>query len=476
MDGPRYRVLDTLAWRLLAAGLFVQVVFSTHLLLHLGYPYEGPLAGAFPFKIHPGTYLVVGSLACSLAARGHPLRAFGVAAAREPALATAFVIMVACLLWVLVRHGTSGAAFIVDTHWLPPLAALAVLHVDDRRRALLLKLLAVLIAANALLALGEYAAKQRLTPIFLQGPNGGFSQEDHFRSSALLGHPLENAMITMTLLPIGLLMPWRPLLRWGHLGLLLLSMLAFGGRASLFTALLMYGGWGAWWLARQALGGRFSYLQLTGGSVLLLLALAGLAGVVVVTGLGERIFESLYLDNSASIRLLVWSAYEHVDAADLLLGISAREIDLVGIKLGLDPDFEAIENGWIYLSLLLGLPVFALWCAGFVCLYGRLFREAPALLRVALAAYLLSASTTNLYGAKSISQGLITAYVFAAAGMVRQQRRAAGLAQGGPAASRLKAWNSPAGRSAAAAARPAPSPVRVASAASGLPARPAAAP
>jgi hypothetical protein len=436
MGEPRYPALDTLAWRLFVGGLCVHFLFSTHALLILGYPYEGPLPGPFPFKIHPGTYLTGLSLLCSLASRGNPLRSLWIACMREPLLALNLAVMVSCLGWVLLRHGTSGAAFIVDTHWLPSIAAFALLHFDDRRRAFLLKLLLLLIAANALLALGEYAAKERLTPLFLQGPNGGFSVEDHFRSSALLGHPLENAMITATLLPIALLMPGRALWRWLHVVLLLLAMLAFGGRASLFTALLIYGGWAALQLTRQVLRGRFSYLQLTGGSALLLLCLAALAGFVVVTGLGERIFASLYLDNSAGVRLRVWSAYDYLNAEELWLGISARGIDDVAVMLGLDPEFEAIENGWIYLSMLLGLPVFLLWVFGFGCLYGRLFREAPALVRVALVIYLVSASTTNLYGAKSINQGLITTYVLAAAAV---QRRRAGerWAQGRVPGSRL---------------------------------------
>ena len=462
MDGPRYRGLDALAWRLLVAGLCMHLCVSRHLLLLLGFPYESPLAGPFPFKVHPGTYLTVLSLLCSLASRGNPLRTMGVAARREPALTLGLAVMVACLAWVVLRHGTSGAAFIIDTHWLPALAAFAQLHMDDRRRAFLLKLIAVVMAVNAALALGEHALQQRLIPLYLQGPNGGYFVDTHFRSSALLGHPLENATLTAALLPIGLLMPWPPLWRWLHLLLLLLSMLAFGGRAGLAAALALYGAWGLWRMAESLLRGRFSYLQLTGGSVVLVVVLAALAGVVALTGLGDRIFATLYLDNSAGVRLRVWQAYEYVGAEGLWLGLSAREIDALALQLGLDPDFEAIENGWIYLSLLLGLPVFGLWLAGFAVMSARLLREAPPVVRVALLTFLVSASTSNFLGAKSVGVGLMATYALAAGAMVRRTAAAAPTprAQAGAPGDRRSVRDGGSGPGAPAAPRPDPGAAR----------------
>lgn len=471
MDSPRYRGLDVLAWWLLVAGLCLHLGLSRHLLLSLGFPYEGPLAGPFPFKIHPGTYLTVLSLVCSLASRGNPLRAMGTAARREPALAFSLAVMVTCLAWVVLRHGTSGAAFIIDTHWLPALAALAQLQMDDRRRAVLLKLIAAFIAVNAALALGEHALQQRLIPLYLQGPNGGYFVDTHFRSSALLGHPLENATLTAALLPIGLLMPWPPLWRWLHVLLLLMSMLAFGGRAGLATALALYGAWGLWRLAGSLLRGRFSYLQLTGGTVVLALALVGLAAVVGLTGLGDRIFATLYLDNSASVRLRVWQAYAHVHTEALWLGLSAREIDTVALRLGLDPDFEAIENGWIYLSLLLGLPVFGLWLAGFAALFGRLLRDAPPVVRIALMTFLVSASTSNFLGAKSVGLGVVATFALAAGAMVRRTSgvSAPSRAQAGTLSDRRSVRGGGPGRVPPAAPRPGPG---MAQGRSGLPALP----
>ncbi len=422
--GLRYPGLDRLAWRLLVAGVLLRLVLSAHALLSLGYPYEAPLSGPFPFKIHPGTYLIALSFLCALASRGNPLRGALQQARMEPLLAFNLVAMVACLAWVLLRHGTSGAAFMVDTHWAPALSAMALLHFEDERRRQLLRLLLAFMTINAARALIEFAMQDRFIPLYLQGQASGFAEEEYFRSSAMLGHPLVNAKLTAALLPIALLLPMRAAWRWLHVVLLLLSLLAYGGRFGLLSSVLIYGLWALGRLAADALRGRFSYLQLTGGSVLLTLGLAALVLGVVLSGLGERIFASLYLDSSASVRLRVWSAYDFVNLEQLWLGISAREIDTVALRLGLDPNYEAIENGWIYLSLQMGLVFFAFWVLGFCCLVIWMLRQAPALAAVGVLVFLLNVSANNALASKTVVLGMLVMYAATAGAQARITRRA----------------------------------------------------
>ena len=422
--GLRYPGLDRLAWHLLVAGIVLRLALSAHALLYLGYPYEAPLSGSFPFKIHPGTYLLTLALFCALASRGNPLRAALHQARVEPLLAINLVVMVVCLIWVVLRHGTSGAAFMVDTHWAPAMGALALLHFEDARRRQLLRVLVWFMALNAALALAEFGLQARLIPLFNQSQATGFATEEYFRSSALLGHPLVNAKLTAALLPMALLLPMRAIWRWGHVVLLLLALLAFGGRSALLSSLLIYGLWALIRLAADGLRGRFSYLQLTGGSVLLTLGLAALVAVVALTGLGERIFSGLYLDNSASVRLRVWSAYDFVNLEQLWLGISAREIDTVALRLGLDPAYEAIENGWIYLSLQMGLVFFSLWVVGFGCLLVWMLRQAPALAAVGVVVFLLNVSANNALASKTVVLGMLTIYAAVAGAQARSARRA----------------------------------------------------
>jgi hypothetical protein len=452
LGGIRYRGLDRLAWWLFVLGMLLLVLFSPHALISLGYPYEAPLLGPFPFKVQPGTYLITLSLLCSLASRGNPVRSGLQLAGRHPLMTYFLAVMVVTLVWVVVLHGTSGAAFIVDTHWLPAIAAFGLMCFNDDRRRKLLYLLAALMALNAGLALVEYATQWRLWPLYVQSQASSFAQEEIFRSSALFGHPLVNSKATATMLAIATFLPMRPIWRWLHVLLLLLSMLSFGSRFAMVTTATLYGLWGAFVLLRHVLRGRFSYLQLTGGSVLVTLLAAGLVGLVIATGLGERIFTGFQLDKSASVRLTVLSAHQYISTEQLWFGMSAREIDLVALRLGLDPIYEAIENSWIYLSLQLGAILFSIWLSGFVCFLIWLFRQAPAPAAIGICLYMFNVTTTNTLAAKTITMGLMVIYVVCAAAQVRANRAsqrepaASGEAQGQAPLGRRTRWRSSAGR------------------------------
>ncbi len=426
--------LEQAAWRLFVAGLCIHLCLSAHALITLGYPYEAPLLGPFPFKIHPGTYLMAAALTCVLASRGHALRSAFEAAGREPLIATHLGVMVLCLCWVLYRHGSSGAAFMIDTHWLPAIAAFTLMHFDDRRRAWLLRLLVAILSVNAVLALAESAVQARLIPLHMPGQDSGFALEEHFRASALFGHPLANAKLTAALLPAALLLPMRATWRWAAVALALLALLAFGGRAALASAIVIYGvGLIATLMVRLARG-RYSYLQLTGGTVFSLIAVAALVGVVIATGIGERIFANLYVDSSASVRLKVWSAYDYLTSEQLWLGISSRDIDLVALRLGLDPKYEAIENGWIYLSMQFGLVVFGLWLIGFGCLLVWLAKTGAPWAVAGVLVYVAVASTSNSFASKTVTQGLLVTYAVASGAQRRLDR--VRRIQGGAAAGR----------------------------------------
>ena len=105
---------------------------------------------------------------------------------------------------------------------------------------LLGRLLHLLMFANALLALAEFALGFRLTPL----DAGGVIIEGDWRASALLGHPLTNAVLTGSYLIIlslggGRNLPW--ILRPVVFGISLLAMNAFGGRMALVTIAGVFG-------------------------------------------------------------------------------------------------------------------------------------------------------------------------------------------------------------------------------------------
>jgi hypothetical protein len=131
--------------------------------------------------------------------------------------------------------------------------------------------------------------------------------------------------------------------------------------------------------------------------------LTALGALVAVTGVGERIFANLTWDNSASVRLLAWDVLDHFHGAAFWFGISIPSIDAIALRVGIDPRYEAIENFWIYLLLLLGMFGFVLFVAGIGMLLICMWKKSPPLLKMTMLVYLVLASGANTLSSKSTS-------------------------------------------------------------------------
>lgn len=405
---------------LLVLSVTLYMMLSAPTLHELGIPYDVPY-GPFPAKIHPGTYVLALAFLVSLGCGGNPLREGGRLLGRSPALAYYLASMLLLFLWVVWRHGTSGAAFILETLCTPALMLLTLQRHDEKQQAQVFKLMMILISVNAVMALIEYSFKMRLAPI--RSGREDLGNTEYFRSSAFLGHPLVNALVTVSLLPAVTLLPWRPVARVALGALLLVALFTFGGRASLALGGVVYGTLLAGWLLYKTVRGHFSYLQLTGGSVGVLAGLAALSGLVAATGIGDRVLRNLALgDQSADVRLRVWDVFDYVDPVDLWIGLAPSGIDRLALRIGLDPKYEAIENFWIYLLLMFGLIGFALFLPALLTLVVQLWRRAPLAMRAAMVVYFSTASTGNTLAAKDFTLLLLTTAIFTGSVSARRAR------------------------------------------------------
>lgn len=408
-----------LSWWLLVAGVLAFILLSAPALLAMGIPYDAP-EGSFPAKIHLGTYLLLPAWILGLAGQGHPLEALWRQARQHRAVFTYLVCMTVVFLWAAGQHGPSGLAFIIDTLIMPAVAVLTVLLQPRHRQRQLLQLIMFAVVANALLGVAESSLRMRLVPIYA-GRERDFIEEPFFRASALFGHPLSNSLVTLTLMPMLLLMPWRASLKVATVVLCLLSLLAFGSRTALAVALiyaLLLGLVVAWRLVR----GRYGYVQIAAGALGMVVGSALLAALVAVSGLGARIFKNLKWDNSADVRLKSWDVLDHVHGAEVWFGVSILDIASIAERIGIDPRYEAIENFWLVMLLLLGFLGFAVFLVGLVVLFTYLWRTSAAPMRVALVMYLLVASGANTLSSKNVSLLLLAMVVqCAAAPRVRPQ-------------------------------------------------------
>src|SRR5205085_12241250 len=129
--------------------------------------------------------------------RRNPASFFIALVTRQPG-ALAFLIATLMLAAVIVIDQRRGIATMFDAYLLAIMLGLISTELDGPQIARVEKLLHVLLAVNALFGLIEYAIDVRVFPHRFEGVALDWDR----RSTALLGHPLENAHITGTYLII----------------------------------------------------------------------------------------------------------------------------------------------------------------------------------------------------------------------------------------------------------------------------------
>jgi len=413
---PSWIGAQALASRLVLAGLSLSLVVSGNMLDRAGLAYstEGGLVLA---KIHPASYLMYAALAAGMLSwspgagplAGGLLRA-GKAAGRDAALFIA-AMAVACGM-TLLENG-SGAAVILLDSFLP--AGCAALVLSSAPAPLLLRFTRVfksLVLLNAVIAIAEICLRQHVMP----SPEADFDARTQFRAMALYDHPLTGSAVTMLalLLPAsardGVLAPARrlrgalaaarpqgepaslaraddaaPILdrrgaAYPWIGrtagaacrratgamlaaaaywlILLLGLLAFGGRVALAVAML-------------AAGARLRRLRGAGRAWLIIAIAAGVigvAGLALAAGLGQRVQDDFYWDGSAQVRIDEFQVLGALEWSDFLFGCARAQMIGLTEALRLQSNVGVIENFWLLLLVLLGVPGFAVFCAGMAAL------------------------------------------------------------------------------------------------------------
>lgn len=401
---PRSAFGRRAGWWIFATGVALYMLLSAQGLLAIGIPYDATW-GPFIAKLHPGTWLIAIAYFVLLSSYGHPMRVAASQFAAHRLLLVYLICIVFVFFYSLLRHGPSGAAFIIDTLIMPALAVFCIVMLDKRQRYACLAMIVTLLVANTLIGLVESLLQARLIPLRLAGDIEVV--DDFFRPSALLGHPLANALITAALLPAVLALRISMAWRCSLMLLLWVGVLAFGGRTSFVLATLLFGGWFGMQVASAAARGRFSYAQITGGALIGMLAIVLLAAAIALSGIGDRIFMNLKWDNSASVRTRIWDVWDFVSDQDMLVGISPSAIADLTWRLGLHGPGEAIENFWLGMALRLGLIGFVPFAIAMGCAFAWLWNSSNGAMRVSVVLFFISASSNNSLATKSISLSML---------------------------------------------------------------------
>lgn len=403
---PSGRQAQRAAEACVALALLLLFALSANMLQWLGVPYTQD-GGPFWVKLHPGNALLILAAALAVmwppAASPPPSRAGGGPHGRLACGVAVLCLLLLVALSVLV-HGAENVIVLADTY-LPACCAALVLQASRAdARAALGRLLALLLALNAALALGEGLAGANLVPLFMAGSDTPYlTDAAEFRATGLADHPLSGALLAMCgtrMAPSG---PGRAALLLAPL--CWLALLAFGGRAALAGSLVLallrarHGGWR--WL--QACFARPDARVLLGGIALAVMLPLTLLLVATRDGgmIGTRLVQHMGWDDSAAARMQVLGIFADIPADMLLFGLPRGVLIALLEPARLQFGASVLENSYALVLLTTGLVGMALFLAGMAALLLGLRGIAPGGGAVLVWAVLIVAATSNVLGRKS---------------------------------------------------------------------------
>lgn len=349
--------------------LAVLVLFciSGGMLWLVGYNYDG-LAGGAATKIHPSTYMIMLVFGWSVLACGDPVSRSIHLVNQRPATILMLVVSVVVIAITILRDG-QGLGGIVDTYIAACLLVLLLADADETLMARLERLLHIVMAVNAVMALGEFVTQIRFFPYRFDG----VAFETDTRSTALHGHPLANAMVTacylMSLMNGGRSMPgWA---RGAMIGLQSAALVVFGGRTALLICLFAGAAYGFVALLTTLKRGRVSLPTAAAACVLaaaIPAAIAGLAGLGFFNDVADRFVSD---GGSANARKEMFDLLAMFSPGDLFFGPDTDLVDTLRRVNGLE---WGIENPVIRMVLYQGAIVTLLVTIGFCAFMFELSR------------------------------------------------------------------------------------------------------
>lgn len=384
--------------RLLYLSIFCACTLSSYALDNLGINYTGE--GGNPlFKIHIYTYVLI-FLLLSIITKS------GIKGLLNPLgkISHAWLFMSISVVWLILyglyRNGMSGMAYTLDTLLAPLICIPIVARLNLRQCTNFLKFMSILLLANSCIALIEFFLKQRVWDVEFS------SFGIFFRSSALMGHPLNNALILASLALI--------LSRYSKTGVTLyltisaFALFAFGARAStaiflssIFITIL--------WKSRNVKIKNSQLNKLKTALVpMFAIAIFGISSYLLIsTNIFDRIISNLTVDASAMTRIDVWSIIDAMSGSEVLYGagseLSMNISDVIGVSV--------IENyliGWVFSFGIVGCGLLIL---SFLMLLYRLFRLSDFYGKICIASFFIASLGNNSLSSKTPALFLVLTVV-----------------------------------------------------------------
>lgn len=383
---------------LLFLGITLYATVSSSLLVTLGVPYDIP-GGLFLAKIHPGTY-VLGLAYLAVLLPGNPVRMLFSDMAQYPAWLFYGFVVILLIVYSALMFGTAEAAFVPETLLMPLIVAGLLSHLRPVTRARAFLWTIVLLTVNSAIAIGEGVTQAHLVPYLIDGKP---AHEEVFRATALGGHPLANALVTVTYMFAATLL----LRRHKVLGVLVillfgLALLAFGGRVAFAVSALVGSLWLFVHLIRIVPDPEMGVTQKLGAVILSVFVLAAGVALTLATDLGGRIFHGFQMDASARSRFALFDVFSLIDGIEFLFGVGPIGIEQLMRTLRFTSGLSStIENFWVLWVLNFGVVGFLAVTVSLFWFFRTLLRRAPTAIWLTALVFLIAASGNNSLGAKN---------------------------------------------------------------------------
>lgn len=383
---------------LLFVGITLYATVSSSLLVTLGIPYDIP-GGNFLFKIHPGTYVLALAYLAALLP-GNPIGALIADLARFPAWLFYGVTVFLLIGYSALMFGVSEAAFIPETLLVPLIVAGLMSHLPLATRAHAFLWTIALLAINSIIAIGEGLTKTHLVPYLITGK---LVYEEVFRATALGGHPLANALVTVTFMFAATLLLRRAKILGVSIILLFgLALLAFGGRVAFVVAVFIGSLWLFVHLIRTIADPEAGATRKLGAVILSVVVLAAGISLIVASGLGGRIFQGFQMDASARSRIALFDVFSLVDGIEFLFGVGPDGIEQLMRTLRFTSGLSAtIENFWVLWIVNFGAIGFVAVTITLFWFFRTLLRGAPTAILLSALVFLVTASGNNSLATKN---------------------------------------------------------------------------
>ena len=352
--------------------------------------------GGFYEKLHPATYFMLAALLLLTIRNGDPVGDLG----RMFSEARLLLFYLVCWAWLLVQMIATGQPFtvIIDTFLLPLLFCVVLWQLSRPQRKPTLWALHLAIMTNIVVGYYEYFSGHRLIPLSL----GDVVVLGEWRASALLGHPLTASGVVAAYV---IALVFRPaicppvILRLVLIAFSLASLMAFGGRTSLVTVLLILSSAATIRVFRILRGERVSLLAVSAAICLLFVGAAAMF-LAFDSGIFDKMLLRFSSDKgSAMARYAAVNLLSHFDWHELLWGPDPTQAAALQNAVGLK---HGVEDFWISCIVQYGILSTIVLTLGLVGLFTEILRHAAGAAWLILLLVIIVAASSVSFSSKNI--------------------------------------------------------------------------